>query len=84
MSSIIDVVPPVSSALEPSLVRFPPPRRFLATPLLRSREGDVSPFINGPSSISDNDPFEFDDELLVAVRGRIAGRGRSDGGIGLL
>ena len=75
VSSLI-VVPPVPSAFEPNLARFPPPRRFLVTPLLRSRGGDVgeSPFNSGPSSISDGEPF---DELL-------AGRGRSDGGIGRL
>lgn len=66
--------PPDSSALEPSLVRVPPPRRLLATPLFCSREGDASPFSSGPSSISDdNDPL---DELLAA--------GRSDEGIGRL
>ena len=68
VSSLIDVVPPAPSALEPSLVRFPPPRRFLATPLLRSRVGDVSPFNSGPSSISDADPFD----------GLLAGSGRID------
>ena len=73
MSSLIDGVP-VPSALEPSLARLPPPRRFLATPLLRSLAGEASPFKSGPSSISEADPFD----------GLLGGRGSSEGGIGRL
>ena len=74
VSSVLIVVALVSSVLEPSLARFPPPRRFLA--VLLSRVGDASPFSNGPSSISDGDPL---DELAMGD-----GRGRRDCGIGRL
>jgi hypothetical protein len=67
---IVDV-PFESSALEPSLALLA--LRFLV-PL--SREGDASPFSNGPSSISDDEPFGVD-----VTRG---GGGRSDAGIGRL
>lgn len=73
MSSLIDGTV-ASSALDPSLDRLAPPRRFLAIPVLRSCAGDVSPFNNGASSISGAAPLEV---LLV-------NRGRSDGGIGRL
>jgi hypothetical protein len=73
VSSLIDGAG-VSSALDPSLVRFAPPRRFLATPVLRSCAGDVSPFNNGASSISE----------VAALEVLFVSRGRSDGGIGRL
>lgn len=71
MSSLIDGAG-ASSALDPSLDRFG--RRFLAPPVPRSCGGDVSPFNNGASSISDVDE----------LGGLFASRGRSDGGIGRL
>eukprot|EP00585_Thalassiosira_rotula_P025623 CAMPEP_0196243904 /NCGR_PEP_ID=MMETSP0913-20130531/29271_1 /TAXON_ID=49265 /ORGANISM="Thalassiosira rotula, Strain GSO102" /LENGTH=93 /DNA_ID=CAMNT_0041527627 /DNA_START=29 /DNA_END=310 /DNA_ORIENTATION=- len=83
VSSLMGVVvrTPVvlSSDLESSLVRLtPPPRLFRATPLvLRSSDGETSPFINGRISISEDAPL--DGELLPT-----AGRGRSEDGIGRL